>query len=110
MLLKNAFPTELSLDGLRIAVDCAHGATYRVAPSVFGELGAEIRLIGAKPNGTNINSGVGSLFPERLARLVKAGHADLGVAFDGDGDRSSWWMTRASWLTATRSWPSAPTR
>ena len=68
-------------------MDCAHGATYKVAPSVLSELGAEIKLVGAKPNGMNINAGVGSLHPEKLVRLVKAGHADLGVAFDGDGDR-----------------------
>jgi phosphoglucosamine mutase len=87
VFLKNAFPAELTLDGLTIAVDCAHGATYKVAPSVFRELGAEVLLLGAEPDGTNINRDCGSLHPEGLERLVTEGAADVGVAFDGDGDR-----------------------
>ena len=87
VFLKNAFPADLALDGLTIALDCAHGATYRVAPAVFSELGARLKLLGVDPDGTNINRGVGSLHPETLQELVRSGQADLGMAFDGDGDR-----------------------
>ncbi|BEQ16269.1 phosphoglucosamine mutase [Desulfoferula mesophila] len=87
VFLKNSFPAEHTLDGLTIAMDCAHGATYRVAPAVFSELGAEVAVMGVKPDGTNINDGVGALHPEGLARLVAESKADLGLAFDGDGDR-----------------------
>ncbi|KMY65756.1 phosphoglucosamine mutase [Desulfocarbo indianensis] len=87
VFLKNAFPTEYTLDGIRLALDCAHGATYRVAPSVFRELGAELTLMGVDPDGTNINHGVGALHPENLQEAIKAGKADIGLAFDGDGDR-----------------------
>ncbi len=87
IFLKNCFPAEYTLDGLTIAVDCAHGATYKVAPAVLSELGAQLKLIGVEPNGTNINAGVGSLHPERLQEMVRAGQADMGLAFDGDGDR-----------------------
>ncbi len=87
VFLKNVFPTDYTLDGLRLAVDCAHGATYRVAPAVFSELGAELTLIGVEPDGTNINAGVGALHPENLQRLIQEGKADIGLAFDGDGDR-----------------------
>ena len=87
VFLKNSFPVEHTLDGLTVAMDCAHGATYRVAPAVFSELGAEVAVMGDKPNGANINDGVGALHPEGLAELVKTSKADLGLAFDGDGDR-----------------------
>ncbi len=87
VFLKNSFPVEYTLDGLTIAMDCAHGATYRVAPAVFSELGARLEVMGDKPDGTNINDGVGALHPEGLAALVKKSDADLGLAFDGDGDR-----------------------
>lgn len=87
VFLKHAFPTEYTLDGLRLAVDCAHGATYKVAPSVFRELGAELTLMGVDPDGTNINDQVGALHPENLQEAIKAGKADIGLAFDGDGDR-----------------------
>jgi phosphoglucosamine mutase len=87
VLLKNAFPDMHTLDGVRLAVDCAHGATYKIAPAVFSELGAELKLLGVEPDGTNINQGVGSLYPEKLQEMVRAGEADLGLAFDGDGDR-----------------------
>ncbi|KIX12024.1 phosphoglucosamine mutase [Dethiosulfatarculus sandiegensis] len=86
-LLKNAFPEEHTLDGVRLAVDCANGATYKIAPAVFSELGAQLKLLGVNPDGTNINQGVGSLYPEKLQEMVRAGEADLGLAFDGDGDR-----------------------
>jgi phosphoglucosamine mutase len=85
--LKSTFPKQLSLDGLRIVVDCAHGATYRVAPIVFEELGADLITIGVRPNGKNINYKCGSIHPEVAATLVKRHQADLGIAFDGDGDR-----------------------
>lgn len=84
---KSTFPTELSLEGLRIVLDCAHGATYHIAPAVFQELGAEVITIGASPNGLNINEQVGSTAPEALIAAVKQYRADLGIAFDGDGDR-----------------------
>ena len=84
---KSSFPSELSLDGLKIVLDCAHGATYHIAPSVFRELGAEVVVIGGEPNGININAQVGSTHPEALIARVQAEQADLGIAFDGDGDR-----------------------
>ncbi|MBI5683420.1 MAG: phosphoglucosamine mutase [Deltaproteobacteria bacterium] len=84
---KNTFPKELTLDGLKIAVDCANGACYKVAPEVFYELGAEVFSIGVKPDGENINKGCGSLYPDRLATIVKEKKADIGIALDGDGDR-----------------------
>lgn len=84
---KSAFPGELSLDGLKIVLDCAHGATYHIAPSVFRELGAEVVVIGCAPNGLNINDQVGSTHPDALMRRVCEESADLGIAFDGDGDR-----------------------
>ncbi len=76
-----------SLRGLKVVLDCAHGATYHVAPGVFEELGADIDVIGDEPNGTNINDGCGSTRPEALADRVRARGADVGIAFDGDGDR-----------------------
>jgi phosphoglucosamine mutase len=85
--LKNTFPKDLELDGLKIVVDCAHGATYRVAPEVLSELGADLITIGVRPNGKNINYKCGSTYPEVMAKLVKRHRADLGIAFDGDGDR-----------------------
>lgn len=84
---KNTFPKELTLDGLKIAVDCANGAAYKVAPEVFYELGAEVFPIGVKPDGENINDRCGSLYPEAVAKLVKEKKADIGIALDGDGDR-----------------------
>ena len=84
---KNTFSSELNLSGLKIVVDCAHGATYHIAPKVFAELGAELICIGNEPNGLNINDGFGSTQPENLQKEVLKHKADLGVAFDGDGDR-----------------------
>ena len=84
---KSTFPNDLDLRGLKIAVDCAHGAAYHVAPKVFHELGAEIVGVGDAPNGFNINDGVGATAPESLRRAVLESHADLGIALDGDGDR-----------------------
>ncbi|MDY6321663.1 MAG: phosphoglucosamine mutase [Succinivibrio sp.] len=84
---KSTFGSHLSLDGLKIVLDCANGATYHVAPLVFRELGANVTVIGNHPNGLNINDGVGSTHPEALCDRVLAEKADLGIAFDGDGDR-----------------------
>ncbi len=75
------------LNGLRIVIDCANGATYHVAPGVFEELGADTIVIGADPNGVNINEGCGSTHPEQLVEKVREYRADVGIAFDGDGDR-----------------------
>ena len=85
--LKSTFPKEMELDGLKIVVDCAHGATYRIAPEIFTELGAEVIPMGVRPNGRNINHKCGATSPETMATLVKRHGADLGIAFDGDGDR-----------------------
>src|SRR5512138_1639037 len=87
VFLKSTFPKELDLAGMRIVLDCANGAAYKVAPAVLEELGAEVIPIGVKPNGTNINAGCGSLHPEVMSEAVKANRADLGIALDGDADR-----------------------
>ena len=84
---KSTFPNDMDLRGLKIVLDCAHGATYHVAPNVFHELGAEIISIGNKPDGLNINELVGSTHPQALKKAVLEHQADLGIAFDGDGDR-----------------------
>ncbi len=87
VFLKNSFPRDLDLQGVRIVLDCAHGAGYRVAPSVLTELGAEVFPLGVDPNGLNINDGCGSMHPEVMAAKVKEYRADLGMALDGDADR-----------------------
>ncbi len=87
VFLKKTFPREQSLEGVRIVVDCAHGAAYKVAPTVLEELGAEVVPIAASPNGTNINQGCGALHPESVAQAVRRYRADLGIALDGDADR-----------------------
>ena len=84
---KSTVPASLSLAGLKMVVDCANGATYHIAPHVFTELGAEVVVIGAEPDGFNINAEVGSTHPKTLQKTVLEHNADLGVAFDGDGDR-----------------------
>ena len=84
---KSTVPEGFSLRGLRIAVDCAHGATYHIAPSVLSELGAEVISMGVQPDGFNINEGVGSTDISALSQLVVERGADLGIAYDGDGDR-----------------------
>jgi phosphoglucosamine mutase len=86
-LCKNTVPASFSLRGLKIALDCAHGATYALAPEVFSELGAQVVSIGVAPDGLNINKDVGSTHPDALQAFVKSEQADLGIAFDGDGDR-----------------------
>ena len=84
---KSSFPHDRDLRGLKIVVDCAHGAAYHTAPDVFHELGAEVVAIGAQPNGLNINEGFGATAPEALREAVLAHGADLGIALDGDADR-----------------------
>jgi phosphoglucosamine mutase len=84
---KNTFPRGLRLDGLKIVVDCANGAAYKVAPTVFWELGAEVVKVGVDPDGFNINQSCGSLHPDRLCEMVAANNAHLGIALDGDADR-----------------------
>src|SRR5262245_5135108 len=87
VFLKKTFPLQLTLDGLRVVLDCAHGAAYKVGPTVLAELGAEVFPIGVEPNGRNINRDCGSLYPERLAAKVQELRADVGIAVDGDADR-----------------------
>jgi phosphoglucosamine mutase len=84
---KSTFPNELDLRGMKLVVDCAHGAAYHIAPDVFHELGAEVIAIGNQPNGFNINDGCGATAPHVLREAVRARNADLGVALDGDADR-----------------------
>lgn len=84
---KSTIPTRFNLQGWRVVVDCAHGATYHVAPSVFRELGAEVIELGTSPDGLNINQDAGSTSPDKLADAVREHKADVGIAFDGDGDR-----------------------
>lgn len=88
VFLKHTFPEHLTLDGLKIAVDCANGAAYKVAPTVLEELGAEVHRIGVEPDGENINLNCGSLCPEVISRMVVEKGADLGLALDGDADRA----------------------
>lgn len=84
---KSSIPFDVNLKGLKIIVDCAHGATYHVAPNVLRELGATVVTIGTQPNGLNINAGYGATQPQALQTAVVAQQADLGIALDGDGDR-----------------------
>ncbi|MEL1264085.1 phosphoglucosamine mutase [Pseudoxanthomonas putridarboris] len=84
---KASVPRGFDLRGLKIVLDCAHGATYHIAPLLFRELGAQVTAIGAEPDGLNINAGVGSMHIDNLSRKVREAGADLGIAFDGDGDR-----------------------
>jgi phosphoglucosamine mutase len=84
---KSTFPNELDLRGMKVVVDCAHGAAYHVAPEVFHELGAEVTAIGASPDGLNINDGVGAVHSDHLVAAVKDHGADIGIALDGDADR-----------------------
>lgn len=84
---KSHLPNHLSLNGMKVVIDCAHGATYHIAPAVFKELGAEVVVIGASPNGLNINDHCGATHTELLQKTVVEQKADLGIAYDGDGDR-----------------------
>ena len=87
VFLKNTLPSDLVLDGLRIVLDCANGAAYKVGPTVLEELGAEVFCLGVDPNGLNINEGCGALHPEKLIDRVREVRADIGIALDGDADR-----------------------
>jgi phosphoglucosamine mutase len=87
VFLKHTFPDQYTLDDFHIVLDCAHGATYKVAPYVFAELGAKVTCIGVEPDGKNINHNCGALHPEVMAEKVKQLGADIGLALDGDGDR-----------------------
>lgn len=87
VFLKNAFPNEYDLTGIKIALDCAHGAAYKAAPMAFAELGAEVYSIGVQPNGININENFGALHPKSVSELTKRVKADIGIALDGDADR-----------------------
>jgi phosphoglucosamine mutase len=84
---KSSIAFKTSLRGMKLVVDCAHGATYHIAPAVFRELGAEVIELGTRPNGMNINQDVGALYPQNMRAQVLENRADLGIAFDGDGDR-----------------------
>jgi phosphoglucosamine mutase len=84
---KSTFPSSLDLKGMKLVVDCAHGAAYSVGPDVFHELGADVVGVGTQPNGFNINDGVGAVHPDNLAHWVRESGADLGIALDGDADR-----------------------
>jgi len=85
--LKSTIPSELTFEGLTVVMDCANGAAYRVSPLIFEELGAKVLKIGVKPDGTNINDKVGSLYPQATAQMVREKGADIGIALDGDADR-----------------------
>ena len=85
--VKNSVPKGMDFQGLKIVIDCAQGAAYKVTPSVFRELGAEVIVIGDNPDGININKDCGALFPEKIQKLVKEHNADIGIAHDGDADR-----------------------
>lgn len=86
-IVKATFPRHLSLSGLRVVIDCAHGAAYKVAPTALYELGAEVFPVGVAPNGLNINAECGSTHPEAMAKIVREYRADIGIALDGDADR-----------------------
>jgi len=86
-IVKATFPRQLSLSGMRVVIDCANGAAYKVAPTALYELGAEVISIGVEPNGLNINDECGSTHPKAMAKAVKDYRADIGIALDGDADR-----------------------
>jgi phosphoglucosamine mutase len=87
VFVKHTFPSDRTLDGLKVVLDCAHGAAYKVGPTLFQELGAELTVLGAAPNGRNINDGVGALHPAAAAAVVRERGADIGICLDGDADR-----------------------
>jgi phosphoglucosamine mutase len=87
VFLKQTFPKNMTLDGVKIVLDCANGATYKVAPLVFEELGADVIKLNVSPNGLNINDNCGALFPDNLKKIVLETEANMGIALDGDGDR-----------------------
>ena len=85
--IKNSFPTHLSLNGVRIVLDCANGAAYKVGPTIFEELGADLIVVNDRPDGFNINDDCGALHPDKLGKIVREARADIGIALDGDADR-----------------------
>jgi phosphoglucosamine mutase len=85
--LKSMFPQKRTLEGLRVVIDCANGAAYKIGPAALEELGAEVIACGVRPDGTNINANAGALYPEQLCQLVRKNNAHLGIALDGDADR-----------------------
>jgi len=87
VFLKSSLPKDFTMEGMKIVIDCANGATYKIAPMLFSELRAEVKVVGASPDGVNINKNCGSLYPDKLSQLVLKEKADVGLAFDGDGDR-----------------------
>ncbi len=87
VFIKDTFPQDLTLDGIRIVLDCAHGAAYKVAPTVFQELGAEVFALNTSPNGKNINDQCGAVYPQSMCRAVHEHRAEIGIALDGDADR-----------------------
>lgn len=87
VFVKRTFPNHLTLEGFKIVLDCAHGASYKVAPAIFSELGAEVIVIGNKPNGFNINENCGAVYPQTIQKAVLEHKAHLGISLDGDGDR-----------------------
>ena len=86
-ILKSNFPASFTLNGMKVVIDCAHGAGYKAAPQILQELGATVIALGTSPNGNNINDGCGSTYPEAMRQAVKKNKADLGIALDGDADR-----------------------
>ena len=86
-ILKNNFPSNFNLKGLKIVIDCANGASYKAAPKLLKELGAEVYSMGVKPNGLNINDKCGSTYPLKIKSAVKRHKAHIGISFDGDADR-----------------------
>ncbi len=104
-IAKATFPRSLTLAGLRVVIDCANGAAYKVAPTALYELGAEVIPVGVAPNGCNINDECGSTHPGAMAKAVREYRADIGIALDGDADRLSICDERGQLSTATRSWP-----
>ena len=103
--LKSSFPRGLTLNGLKLVVDSAHGAAYHIAADLFFELGAEVVRLGTEPDGLNINAGCGSNEPALLRETVLREQAHLGIALDGDADRLVVVDDRGGWSTATSSWP-----
>ena len=103
--VKSSFPKELTLDGLRVVVDCANGAAYQVAPTALWELGAEVISVGVEPNGFNINDECGSTHPQKVAAQVRKMRADIGISLDGDADRCILVDENGKSSMATRSWP-----
>ena len=103
--VKRSLPKDLDLQGIKLVVDCANGAAYKVAPAVLRELGAEIEVIANNPDGMNINDGCGAVHPERLQEAFRRNGAHIGIALDGDADRAIFVCERARSRMATMSWP-----